>query len=55
MPRWPGALWEDQQGPTTVEYALLIMLIALAILASVQAFGMNVASLFGPITAALAG
>ncbi len=55
MARWLGALWEDQRGPTAVEYALLVMLVALAIFASVQAFGTNVAGLFGPITAALGG
>jgi pilus assembly protein Flp/PilA len=42
MTRWLQALWQDEEAPTAVEYALLVALIAVIIIAGATALGNNV-------------
>jgi Flp pilus assembly pilin Flp len=42
MSDWFRALWQDEQGPTMVEYALVVALIALVCLAGFVAVGLAV-------------
>lgn len=46
MMRMLRALWEDEEGPTAVEYAILASLIAVVIVATVGALGFAVQGLF---------
>jgi pilus assembly protein Flp/PilA len=39
MARWFLRLWGDESGPTAVEYALMITLLAVAIIAGAQLLG----------------
>ncbi|MBU4450527.1 MAG: Flp family type IVb pilin [Actinobacteria bacterium] len=48
-------LFYNEKGATAVEYALIVALIAVAIIAAVLALGGGIAGIFGRITAALAG
>lgn len=42
-----GPLWRSDRGTTSVEYALLLMLIALVIFSAVALIGPALASIFG--------
>ena len=46
-------LWRDEEGPTAVEYGLMVALIAIVIIAAVQALGLNVQATFNAMAAAL--
>jgi pilus assembly protein Flp/PilA len=48
-------LWQDEQGQDLVEYALLLVLIALAAAATVQTLGTAIQSVFGNASTALKG
>ena len=41
--------WNDEEGATAVEYALIVGLIAIAIITAVQTLGENLAGLFETI------
>jgi Flp pilus assembly pilin Flp len=43
MARYIQALWNDENGLTSVEYAILLALVVVAVLSSWQALGCNVA------------
>ena len=45
-----GSLGREDDGATAVEYALMVSLIALVIIAAVTAFGLSVSGLFHLIT-----
>lgn len=47
-------LISKEKGATAVEYALIVALIAVAIIAAVLALGGGIAGIFGRITAAMA-
>jgi pilus assembly protein Flp/PilA len=44
---------EDQEGATAVEYAIMVALIAIAIVASVTAVGINVQAVFNGFVTAM--
>ncbi len=46
-------LLEDQKGATAIEYGLLAALIALACIIAFQTLGLNLATIFNTINAAL--
>jgi pilus assembly protein Flp/PilA len=46
-------LWKDEDGPTAVEYALMLGLIAVVILLAVQLLGQNASSRFSQIASAV--
>jgi pilus assembly protein Flp/PilA len=46
-------LWQDEQGQDIVEYALLVVLIALVAVASLQAIGTTISSVFTNATTAV--
>lgn len=39
-------LWNDEEGPTSVEYALMVTLIAVAIIGAVTTLGQNIQASF---------
>jgi Flp pilus assembly pilin Flp len=53
FPGW-GRLWEEEAGQDVVEYALLILLVALVAVASTKTVGSGVANIFSNVTANLA-
>ena len=44
MTHWMQKLWEDEEAPAAVEYALLVALIAVAIIVGARTLGTNVNS-----------
>ena len=48
-------LWQDEQGQDLVEYALLLVLIALVAASTVQTLGTAIKSVFTNASSALAG
>ena len=48
-------LFYNEKGATAVEYALIVALIAVAIIAAVLALGGGISGIFNRITSALAG
>ncbi len=46
-------LWRDEEGPTAVEYGLMVALIAIVIITAVQALGLTVQGTFSAMAAAL--
>jgi len=48
-------LWQDEQGQDLVEYALLLVLIALAAAATIQTLGQSINKVFSNANAALTG
>ncbi len=46
-------LWRDEEGPTAVEYGLMVALIAIVIIAAVTALGTSVQGTFNAMAAAL--
>jgi pilus assembly protein Flp/PilA len=46
-------LWQDEEGQDLVEYALLLVLIALAAAATVQTLGTAIKTVFGNASTAL--
>jgi len=48
-------LWQDEQGQDLVEYALLLVLIALVSAATIRTLGTSVKSVFANASTALAG
>lgn len=48
-------LWNDEEGPTSVEYALMVTLIAVAIITAVTALGDSIKTSFGNAAAAIGG
>ena len=48
-------LWEDEQGQDLVEYALLLVLIALAAAATIQTLGKSINNVFSNANVALTG
>lgn len=49
---WVAAFWADERGVTSIEYALLGVLIAVAIAGSVTLVGGEVAALYGRVVSA---
>ena len=45
----------NEDGPTAVEYAVMVALIAVAIIATVQALGGSINSKFGEVDKAISG
>ena len=50
-----NALWSDESGQDLAEYALLIALIALVVIAAVTLLGQNINTVFTNIANALTG
>jgi pilus assembly protein Flp/PilA len=50
-----NALWSDESGQDLAEYALLIALIAIVVIAAVTLLGGNINTVFTNIAGALAG
>jgi Flp pilus assembly pilin Flp len=48
-------LWHDEQGQDLVEYALLLVLIALAAAATIQTLGKSISNVFSNANVALTG
>lgn len=48
-------LWQDEQGQDLVEYALLLVLIALAAAATIKTLGASINNVFTNANAALTG
>ncbi len=48
-------LWKDEEGPTAVEYGLMVALIAGAIIVTVTALGGSLNGIFTTVSAAIAG
>ncbi len=48
-------LWKDEEGPTAVEYGLMVALIAVAIIGTVTALGGSLVGIFTAVSAAIAG
>jgi len=46
-------LWHDEEAPTAVEYGLMVALIAVVIIAAVQALGLNVQATFNQVAASM--
>lgn len=46
-------LWKDEDGPTAVEYALMVGLIAVVVLASATLLGQNSSTRFSQIASAV--
>ena len=42
-------LWKDEEGPTAVEYALMLALIAVVIIVAVRLLGTNVSTRFNEV------
>jgi pilus assembly protein Flp/PilA len=49
------ALWSDESGQDLAEYALLIALIAIVVIAAVTLLGANITTVFNNIAGALGG
>jgi pilus assembly protein Flp/PilA len=49
MKQFIKRFWNDEDGPTAVEYAVMLALIVVFCLASIQLFGSNTAATFGDI------
>jgi len=50
-----NALWSDESGQDLAEYALLIALIAIVVIAAVTLLGGNISTVFNTIAGALSG
>lgn len=50
-----NAIWNDESGQDLAEYALLIALIAIVVIAAVTLLGGNIQAVFNNIAAALGG
>jgi len=48
-------LWKDEEGPTAVEYALLLVLVALAIVGITPSLQQAITTVYSRIVAALNG
>jgi pilus assembly protein Flp/PilA len=46
-------LWKDEEGPTTVEYALMLVLVALAVAAVAPGIGNAVTTVFNAASTSL--
>jgi pilus assembly protein Flp/PilA len=46
-------LWQDEEGPTAVEYGLMVALIAVVIIVAVQTLGGNVQATFEEVSDAM--
>ena len=46
-------LWEEEEGVTAIEYALIAALIAVAIVSAVTSVGTNLNGLFGKVATAV--
>ncbi len=53
MVRMMKKLWRDQEGPTAVEYGLMVALIAIVIITVVTQLGTNVQGTFQTISNAM--
>ncbi len=47
------AAWKDEEGPTAVEYGLMVALIAVAIIVTVKALGAKLDTTFGTVTTSM--
>jgi pilus assembly protein Flp/PilA len=50
-----NAVWSDESGQDLAEYALLIALIAIVVIAAVTLLGTNITTVFNNIAGALGG
>jgi pilus assembly protein Flp/PilA len=48
-------LWKDEEGPTAVEYALMLFLVVVGIVTAVTSLRTEVVNVFNSATKALAG
>lgn len=55
MSKWIKALWEDDSGQDLAEYALLVALIALVVIAAVTMLGQNINTLFTNVANIMTG
>ncbi len=46
-------LWRDEEGPTMVEYGLMVALIAVASITAVTLLGQDLATLWGRVSTAI--
>jgi pilus assembly protein Flp/PilA len=53
MTKFLSRLWKDEEGPTAVEYALMLVLVALAIAAAVPNISTAVLGVFSRTSTAL--
>lgn len=52
---WLKQLWKDEEGPTAVEYAVMLVLVALVVAAFGPGLANSVTGVFGRVVTALAG
>jgi pilus assembly protein Flp/PilA len=50
-----GRLWRDEQGPTAVEYALMLFMVAVAVVAATTGLRDAAIAIFNSTKAALGG
>lgn len=55
MFKWIKALWADDSGQDLAEYALLVALIALVVIAAVTMLGQNINTLFTNVANIMTG
>lgn len=55
MSHWIRVFWTDDTGQDLAEYALLVALIALVVIAAVTTLGQNLSTVFTNIASALTG
>jgi pilus assembly protein Flp/PilA len=53
MKQVPRTIWQDETGQDIAEYAILLAVIALVVIAAVSAIGTNASSLFNAIAGRL--
>jgi len=49
MLAWPIALWQDESGQDLTEYALLVALLAIVVIAALRTLGPTIGSLYSDI------
>ncbi len=53
LQRWLSKLWHDEDGPTAVEYAVMLALIIIVCLTAISTLGNNANSTFKTVSAKL--
>jgi pilus assembly protein Flp/PilA len=55
MTKFLNTLWKDEEGPTAVEYALMLFLVTVAIVAAVGGLKTQVIAAFDSASSAISG